>query len=89
MTINTINKNNRLSSFNSEKLSFRLPTWQKDIVDFVSERENIKPADVIRRSINNYFLHSSSSSTGELRQKTKEKYVQLDLFDWAEKYQNH
>jgi hypothetical protein len=87
MTSKTPKINSRLSSFNSEKLSFRLPKWQKDIVDFVSEKEKINPTDVIRRSINNYFLYASTSSTGELRQKTKERYVQMELFDWAERNQ--
>jgi len=84
MTTKTIKENSTLSSFNTEKLSFRLPRWQKDIVDFVSEKEKLNKTDVIRNSINNYFLQASTSSKGELRQKTKERYVQMDLFEWAE-----
>lgn len=83
MTTKTINENSTLSSFNSEKLSFRLPRWQKDIVDFISEKERVNQTDVIRNSINNYFLQASTSSKGELRQKTKERYVQMDLFEWG------
>jgi hypothetical protein len=87
MTTNTINNNSRLDSLNSEKLSFRLPRWQKDIVDFVSKKESLNQTDVIRNSINNYFLQASTESKGELKQKTKERYVQMDLFEWAEKNQ--
>jgi hypothetical protein len=83
MTTQSTKENSTLSSFNSEKLSFRLPRWQKDIVDFISEKENLNQTDVIRNSINNYFLQASTYSKGELRQKTKERYVQMDLFEWA------
>ena len=87
MTTNIINRNSRLSSFNSEKLSFRLPRWQKDIVDFISEKEKLNPTDVIRNSINNYFLVGCSSNKGALKQQTREKYVQMDLIEWAERNQ--
>lgn len=83
MTTNTINQNSRLSSFNSEKLSFRLPRWQKDIVDFISVKEKLNQTDVIRNSINNYFLVGFNSNKVKLQQETKEKYVQMELFERA------
>jgi vesicle coat complex subunit len=88
MTANTINQNSRLSSFNSEKLSFRLPRWQKDIVDFISVKERLNQTDVIRNSINNYFLACYSSNKGALKQQTREKYVQMDLLEWAATNEN-
>lgn len=87
MTTQSSKENSIFSSFNSEKLSFRLPRWQKDIVDFISEKENINQTDVIRNSINNYFLAGCSPNKGSLKQQSKEKYVQMDLFEWAERNQ--
>jgi hypothetical protein len=81
---NKIIKNNqKFNSPSTNKLSVRLPDWQKNIVAYCSNEDSLTLTDVVKNSINNYFVQDGKHNSEELKQKTQEKYVQLDLFEWA------
>jgi hypothetical protein len=85
MNTNLNKTNRRLNSRSTNKVSVRLPEWQRDIVNYCSLEESASLTDTIKNSINHYFLSLKKPNKCELKQKSREKYIQLDLFEWAEK----
>ena len=85
MNTNLNKTNRRLNSRSTNKVSVRLPEWQRDIVNYCSVKESASLTDTIKNSINHYFLSLKKTNKGELRQRSREKYIQLGLFEWAEK----
>jgi len=82
-----INNNQKFNSLSTNKVSIRLPDWQKNIIAYCSDEDSSTLTDVVKNSINNYFIHDGKHNSAELKQKTQEKYLQLDLFEWAARNQ--
>jgi hypothetical protein len=78
-------KNNKTSN-SDKKISVRLQAWQRNLIDYCSENESLTITDIIKKSINSYFIQKDKPDQSLLKQMCKEKYYDLDLFSWSEKY---
>ena len=78
-------KNNKTTN-SDKKISVRLPAWQRTLIDYCSVNESLTITDIIKKSINSYFIQKDKPDQSLLKQMSKEKYYDLDLFHWSEKY---
>jgi hypothetical protein len=67
----------------TEKLSLRLEPWRRTIVEFCAKQNKTSLTDEILKAIDLYFLEYTKRNKWELLHRSKEKYIQMSLFDWS------
>jgi hypothetical protein len=66
----------------TDKLSLRLQPWRRTIVEFCAKNNKTSMTDEILKAIDLYFIQESKKNKWELLNRSKYKYVELDLISW-------
>ena len=69
----------------TKKLSLRLQPWRRTIVEFCAKLNKTSMSDEIIKAIDLYFIDQASKNKWELTEKSKQRYLKLDLFSWGDK----
>ena len=65
----------------SEKLSLRVQPWRRTIIEFCAKRNNSSLSQEIVKAIDLYFINDGRFNKWELLERSKQKYIQLELFN--------
>lgn len=68
----------------TEKLSLRLEPWRRTIVEFCAKQNKTSMSEEVLKAIDLYFIQESKRHKWDLLERSKEKYLKLNLFNWSQ-----
>ncbi len=69
----------------TERAAVRLEKWRRNILEYLAEENKTTMTDEILKAIDLYFIRKGKIRRSETTRLAKEKYQNLELWNWREK----